>query len=146
MFAEKVLSILREYVETVHNGTVLHASKALGIPNDTLDRWLKGSRDPGLSKIGPVMDKILCSHVMPNKNGALEIKYHGERSDEDCIQSECDELRKELAKAYVHIDELKNKLIACEAVRDSFDAIIREQLSIVASMPNKVRQDKSCAS
>ena len=38
MFAEKTLELLQRFVEERHKGVTLHASKELGIPNDTLDK------------------------------------------------------------------------------------------------------------
>ncbi len=75
MFAEKTLELIQRFVDERHGGITLRASKELGISNDTLDKWLKKKRDPGLSKIGPLIDKILWGKSKPECIGTLEVTF-----------------------------------------------------------------------
>lgn len=58
MFAEKVLELFRRHVVEAFGGNMAAASRAYGVHITTLEKWLKGTRDPGLNKIGPVLDMM----------------------------------------------------------------------------------------
>lgn len=75
MFAEKTIEILKNYVKECHHDNVLAASKVLGLPNDTLSRWLKGEREPGIFRIGAAMDVILQTNSLPEKICTINITY-----------------------------------------------------------------------
>lgn len=139
MFAEETLKILRDFVEVQHNGVTLHASKALGIPNDTLNRWLKGERDPGLSKIGPVIDKILWNHAKPEKIGVLDIKFPEVRGGATYSKADCEQLHQSLEKANNRIAELERKLIAAEAIANKLEDMMNKKIQIqsVKDIPQK---------
>ena len=141
MFAEETLKILRDFVEVQHNGITLHASKALGIPNDTLNRWLKGERDPGLSKIGPVIDKILWNHATPEKIGVLDIKFPEMRSDGSYSKAECEQLQQDLKNANDKIAELERKLIAAEAIANKLEDMMNKKIQTQTpkDIPQKTR-------
>lgn len=144
MFAEETLKILRDFVEVQHNGVTLHASKALGIPNDTLNRWLKGERDPSLSKIGPVIDKILWNHAKPEKIGVLDIKFPEVRGEGTYSRAECARLEQDLENAKKRIAELERKLIAAEAIAEKLEDMMDKK--ILTQKPDTDRQNKNFAS
>ena len=50
MYAEKILHILKNYVEREFNGNVTAAGSYFGINPHTLRRWLLGDRTPTLSR------------------------------------------------------------------------------------------------
>ncbi len=143
MFAEETLKILRDFVEKQHGGVTLHASKALGIPNDTLNRWIKGERDPSLSKIGPVMDKILWNHALPEKIGVLEIKFPEVKNAAPCSEAEYQRLRQELENERKRTAELEKKLIAAEAIGEKLEEMMNKQLGM--NKPDEPRQNKNGA-
>lgn len=58
MFAEKVLELFRRHIAETFGGNMAAASRAYGVHITTLEKWLKGTRDPGLNKIGPVLDMM----------------------------------------------------------------------------------------
>lgn len=58
MFAEKILELFRRHVAEAFGGNMAAASRAYGVHITTLEKWLKGTRDPGLNKIGPVLDMM----------------------------------------------------------------------------------------
>lgn len=142
MFAEKTMEILRRYVQECHEGKVLRASKALGVPNDTLDRWINGTRDPKLSKIGPLIDKILWGHSEPNKIGVLEIKFP-EIQGANCTKEECLRLQEELQAAKQRIEQLEKELFASERLNRELKDMINKQMDKIPEMPAVSRQDKS---
>lgn len=123
MFAEKTLEILRRFVAEYHNGVTLHASKWLEVPNDTLDRWLKGQRDPGLSKIGPLIDKILWGHAEPEKIGVLEIQYPDVKGG-----AGCEKYIARIEKLEAENASLREELIGERAVTRRLEGIIRDQM------------------
>lgn len=131
MFAEKTLEVLRRYVDEQHGGVNLRAAKALGIPNDTLDKWLKGQRDPKLFKLGPLIDKILWNHALPEKICVLEIKFPEVKDDgTSCSKTECQRLRQDLDNANNKIVELERKLIASEAIAEKLEAMMERRICI----------------
>ena len=67
MFTEKALEIFRRYVETRHGNNMSSASRELGVHITTLEKWLKGTRDPGLGNIGPCMDIIGVQLLVPGE-------------------------------------------------------------------------------
>lgn len=123
MFAEKTLEILRRFVSERHNGVTLHASKWLGVPNDTLDKWLKGQRDPGLSRIGPLIDKILWDHAEPEKIGVLEIKYPEMQGGPDGSKYVA-----RIAELEAEVASLREEVIGERAVTRRLEGIIRDQM------------------
>lgn len=123
MFAEKTLEILRRFVAEYHNGVTLHASKWLGVPNDTLDRWLKGQRDPGLSKIGPLIDKILWGHSEPEKIGVLEIKYPEVQGGADCAK-----YIERIKDLEIENARLREELIGERAIAKRLEGLLERQL------------------
>lgn len=145
MFAEKTLEILRRYVQECHGGFVLRASKALGVPNDTLDRWVNGTRDPKLSKIGPLIDKILWEHSEPKKIGVLEVKFPEIQSAGKCSEAECRRLREELQTANERIADLEKELFASERLNRELKDMIDKRLDKAQEMPAESRQNKSSA-
>lgn len=56
MYAEKVLNILRSYVDREFNGNVTAAGNYFGINSHTLRRWLIGDRSPTLTELGKALD------------------------------------------------------------------------------------------
>lgn len=142
MFTEKTLEILRRYVAERYSGVTLHASKALGLPNDTLNRWIKGERDPGLSKIGPVMDKILWEYASPEKIDKIEVKFPALVPNDDVSQEEIDELKKKLETAKEKIKEQEEELAGLRRIEKKYDELIDKMM---LKQPEEPRQNKSCA-
>ena len=68
-FSDKVIEILRDYCDNMHNGNVKAASRALGLDADKgiLYKWLNGRNSPRLDIIGPVLDRIGVELVVPWK-------------------------------------------------------------------------------
>ncbi|MCB8572027.1 hypothetical protein LJE06_13050 [Bilophila wadsworthia] len=112
MFAEKTLEILKRYVAERHEGRVLRASTELGVPNDTFDKWLKGQRDPGLFKLGPVMDKILQGYARPENIEALNVSFPMivQGKEESSLQKRVEELEKQLEDAVAEKNRLLGKI------------------------------------
>ncbi len=52
------MDAVREAVETKFDGNVTEASRAWGVKNDNLHKWLRGDRSPKLELIGPILDKL----------------------------------------------------------------------------------------
>ena len=67
MYAEKILHILKNYVEREFNGNVTAAGSYFGINPHTLRRWLLGDRTPTLNELGkPLISWELTSRNMVN--------------------------------------------------------------------------------
>lgn len=64
-FAEKAMALIRHAVNSQYAGNVLEASRAWGVNNNNLYRWLKGERSPQLEMIGPVLDKLNATIEKP---------------------------------------------------------------------------------
>lgn len=141
MFAEKTLEILRQFVETQHKGVTLQASKALGLPNDTLNRWLKGERDPSLSKIGPVMDKILWLYSDPEKIERIDIKFPEPTLPRSC-KNEIDQLKTELETVKKQLQQKEDELAGLRLIEKKYDALIEK---VISREPDVLRKNKSCA-
>lgn len=117
MFAEKTIEILKNYVKECHQDNVLAASKALGIPNDTLSRWLKGEREPGIFRIGGAMDVILQSDALPEKICNIHITYTPkDDAGNQALRDEIIELKKTLLMKQGEINALE-RLLKPEVVR-----------------------------
>lgn len=114
MFAEKTLELLKRYVAERHEGKVLRASTELGVPNDTFDKWLKGQRDPGLFKLGPVLDKILQGYARPENIGVLNVSFPliVQNEEESTLQGKVEELEKQLQDVVAENNRLLGKLEA----------------------------------
>ena len=68
MYAEKILHILKNYVEREFNGNVTAAGSYFGINPHTLRRWLLGDRTPTLNVLGKALDLM-----------GIDVPEHGER-------------------------------------------------------------------
>ena len=68
MYAEKILHILKNYVEREFNGNVTAAGSYFGINPHTLRRWLLGDRTPTLNELGKALDLM-----------GIDVPEHGER-------------------------------------------------------------------
>lgn len=114
------------------------------MPNDTLNRWVRGERDPGLSKIGPVIDKILWNYAKPEKIGVLEVRFPEAVEDASGSTKECQRLREELETAKKKIAELEKKLIAAEAIGGKLEEMMNRRLTITT--PDEFRKKKALRS
>lgn len=133
MFAEKTLEILKRYVEERHGGTVLHASKDLGLPNDTLNRWLRNERDPGLSKIGPVIDKILQGYARPENIEDLNVSFPVivQNKEESTLQKKVEELEKKFEKVVAENNRLLGMIEVYEKLLPLREKIISQEVQRV---------------
>mgnify|MGYP001141876752 FL=1 len=68
MYAEKILHILKNYVEREFNGNVTATGSYFGINPHTLRRWLLGDRTPTLNELGKALDLM-----------GIDVPEHGER-------------------------------------------------------------------
>ena len=59
------MDAVRDAVETRFDGNVAEASRAWGVKNDNLHKWLRGDRAPKLEQIGPVLDRLGISLAVP---------------------------------------------------------------------------------
>lgn len=137
MFAEKILELLKRYVVERHGGRVLRASTELGIPNDTFDKWLKGQREPGLFKLGPVMDKILQEYARPENIGVLNVSFplSVKNKNESALQRKIEELEKQLEEVWAE----KNRLLGMVEAYEKLLFLHEEASS------QEIQQVKSCA-
>lgn len=143
MFAEKTIELLKQFIEERHGGKVLRASKELGIPNDTLNRWVTGQRDPSLSKLGPILDKILWQNAEPKTVGTFEVTFPavvkgGEKSAKDY-----EELKERLRRTEAELAEKNIKIKQLEAVRDELKELIFAKNP--TQLPEVIRENKSSA-
>lgn len=118
MFAEKVLEIFRLHVESKHDNNMSSASRALGVHITTLEKWLKGTRDPGLSKIGPVMDKIGVQVSLVGGSGVETLKQSVSSEDLIACRARITELEAELVQMRTERDKA---LGAAEVLRDMIE-------------------------
>lgn len=68
-FFNAAMSVLRNYVDTRHNGNVSSAARALGIKGDSLYKWLRGDRKPGLEKLAPIFEALQVTLTLPGEPG-----------------------------------------------------------------------------
>lgn len=127
MFAEKVLEIFRVYVEASHSSNMSSASRALGLHITTLEKWLKGTRDPGLCKIGPVMD-MLGVRVL---NAWEQVP-----TDVGCVE-ELTSLRARVHELETEVGELRSRNAKIEAKYEA------AQETLLGVFREKHRQDES---
>ena len=59
------MDAVRDAVETRFDGNIAEASRAWGVKNDNLHKWLRGDRAPKLEQIGPVLDRLGISLAVP---------------------------------------------------------------------------------
>lgn len=111
MFAEKTLELLLNYVNNCHEGNVLSASKALDVPNDTLSRWIKGEREPGLFRIGKIIDEIILNTgITPQNISTITITYTPTSKSNETHKEEIDHLRSDIQQKDGEIKSLNKTL------------------------------------
>lgn len=64
---ESAIAILKDYIDTQHNGVVSRAANALGIPNMTLKQWVEGKRKPSLEALSPAFSILGVGFSKPSK-------------------------------------------------------------------------------
>lgn len=67
-FFNSAMSVLRDYVTRRHNGNVSKAARALGIKGDSLYKWLRGDRKPGLEKLAPIFEMLQVRLALPDES------------------------------------------------------------------------------
>lgn len=130
MFAEKTIEILKNYVKECHHDNVLAASKALGLPNDTLSRWLKGEREPGIFRIGAAMDVLLQADALPEKIYTINVTY----IPKDDAESKA--LRDE-------IKELKEALLVKQGEINALERLLKQEVATPCSRDTNFIEDKT---
>lgn len=66
-FFNSAMAVLRDYVDIRHNGNVSSAARALGIKGDSLYKWLRGDRKPGLEKLAPIFETLQIKLALPDE-------------------------------------------------------------------------------
>ncbi|WP_298068775.1 S24 family peptidase [uncultured Mailhella sp.] len=74
-FAQHVMELIRQAVETEFNGNVSRASQAWGITGDNLHKWLRGDRVPTLSKISPILNRLGASLSLAHHDAGRDVCF-----------------------------------------------------------------------
>ena len=69
---DSAIGILKNYIDTQHNGVVSRAAHALGVPNMTLKQWVEGKRSPTLEALSPVFSILGIEFSTPTKSENAE--------------------------------------------------------------------------
>lgn len=69
---DSAIGILKDYIDTQHNGVVSRAANALGVPNMTLKQWVEGKRSPTLEALSPVFSILGIEFSTPIKSETPE--------------------------------------------------------------------------
>lgn len=85
-FYEEALAAIQRAVEEQFEGNIARASRAWGVENDNLHKWLKRSRVPTLDKISPILAQI-CEYSF-NKQPGCAIRRTGVNAPVEKIEGE----------------------------------------------------------
>lgn len=80
-FLEDALRIIKEAVTDQYGG-VSKAAKSLGVNDQTLYCWLKGTRKPSLAKLSPLLERIGAQLVLPGKDASKDVCFIDARVSE----------------------------------------------------------------
>ena len=67
-FYLSALEVLKEAVSRDFDGKNLRAEKAWGLANGQLSKWFNGTRNPTLTKLAPVLDRLDVTLSLPSTN------------------------------------------------------------------------------
>lgn len=70
-FYEDALEAIQNTVDGQFEGNIAKASRAWGIDNDNLNKWLKKTRVPSLDKISPILARICEYSFVPDCKGMI---------------------------------------------------------------------------
>lgn len=71
-FYEDAIVAIQKAVDEQFGGNVAKASRAWGIDNDNLSKWLKKARVPSLDKISPILARICEYSFLPESGGTMK--------------------------------------------------------------------------
>ena len=117
-FAQKVVSILRDYCDEHFGGNVRAASRSVGIDPDTgyYSRWLKcldgkttSSRVPRIDSVGPCLDKIGAVLLAPGEVPTTDDNVASSQHLAE-LEAENASLREQLILAQGEIHALERQL------------------------------------
>lgn len=132
-FSDKVIEILRDYCDNMHNGNVKAASRALGLDADKgiLYKWLNGRNSPRLDIIGPVLDRIGVELSTPAQR----------RQNSSCLRETEEEYAARLAKEK---DMLEEALAKVELLQRSMERMRGENAvweQVARMLANKAQEE-----
>lgn len=81
-FVQAAVDTIKEAVKKTFDGNASKAAKNLGVNEQTLYCWLKGTRKPSLSKLSPLLGKLGAKIVLPDKEISKDVCFVDARISE----------------------------------------------------------------
>jgi len=66
-FASSVLKIIQKAIEERYGGNVSEAAREWGVSAQSLYKWVRGKRSPGIDMLGPILDRLNITVSSPKK-------------------------------------------------------------------------------